>query len=77
MFPEGTNTYVGIVVAFLGTILGFFGWHIVPGMSEQIGTDVGVGLQILGGIYAFYGRMRAKTPGYFAKDVPAIASPAA
>ena len=56
MLPNGVNTYAGIAVALLPTILGLFGIHVVS--TEALNTSIMDILTLIGGEYAIYGRAR-------------------
>ncbi len=66
MFPEGSNTYAGLIVAIVPTILSVFGIHIVQ--QDQFNALLMDLISLIGTGYAFYGRARATTPGMFSKD---------
>lgn len=67
MFPIGSNTYIGLVVALAPTILSWFGYAPTPEFNSQFSSELSAILTLLGGVYAVYGRLRATTPGWFAK----------
>lgn len=67
MFPNGTNTYIGIIASILPLFLSLF--HIVPtpAFNAQFPETAMAFISLLGAVYAFYGRARATIPGWFAK----------
>jgi len=67
MLPNGMNTYAGLLVAVAPLILGLFGLTPTPSFNEQLPNTIAAVVEILGLVYALYGRMRAQTPGWFVK----------
>lgn len=67
MFPEGTNTLIGIVVALAPTVLSWFGYAPTPAFDAEFSSAFMAILTLVGGLYAAWGRLRANVPGWFAK----------
>jgi len=67
MLPNGTNTYAGLIVAFLTIILPYFGYAPTPELDSGLPELLMSLLQIAGLSYAAWGRARASTSGWFAK----------
>lgn len=56
MLPNGLNTYAGILVAVLPSILSIFGVQVVS--AEELNTMMMEIITLIGGVYAVYGRAR-------------------
>jgi len=67
LFPSGSNTYVGLVVAFAPVVISWFGYNTTPAFDEQLPNTIAAIVQILGLGYAFYSRAKAEVPGWFVK----------
>jgi hypothetical protein len=67
MLPSGMNTYVGLLVAIAPVVLSLFGIAPTPSFNEQLPNTIAEVVQIIGLLYAFYGRATAQVPGWFAK----------
>jgi len=67
MFPNGTNTYIGIITSVLPFILSFFHLAPTPAFNSQFPDIAMAVVSLLGAGYAIYGRARASVPGWFAK----------
>ena len=67
MFPDGMNTYIGIVVAFAPTLLSWLGYTPTPAFSEEFPQTLSAIITVLGTAYAVYGRARAQASGWIAK----------
>jgi hypothetical protein len=54
-FLDGFKTYLGIAIAFLGTLSGLFGWNLgdLAGVQDQI-------IALVGAAIALYGRFVTK-----------------
>ncbi len=68
LLPSGMNTYAGIIVAILPSFLNLFGLHATD--SAQLNALINDTITFIGTCYAFYGRMKAETPGILSKNSP-------
>jgi len=65
---DGLKTFIGILIAAAPSIAGLFGYHAMPGFSEQA-TQIAMDMITLAGAaFAIYGRLVANTPGWFARS---------
>lgn len=67
MFPQGTNTYVGLIVSIAPLLLSVFHVTPTPAFNAEFPATVAAIISLIGAGYAFYGRARATVPGWFAK----------
>ena len=72
---NGLNTYIGIAVAVAPSIAHLFGFSVTPQFNTDFGDTVAAVVTLLGTAFAVWGRLRASTPGWFAKD--SVAAPQA
>ena len=63
---EGYKTYIGLAVTAAPLILSLFGFTPTPAFNEQFPEAVTGLISIIGVCFAFYGRMKAQTPGWLA-----------
>lgn len=64
---DGYKTYIGILIAVAPTVAGWFGFSLTPAFGEQVGSLIMDGITLAGAAFAFYGRLVAVVPGWFAK----------
>ncbi len=64
---NGYKTYVGLVIALAPTVAHVFGHTLTPAFSQQLPDLLDTGIQLAGLLLAFYGRLVAAVPGWFAK----------
>ncbi len=67
---NGYKTYLGIFIAILPNLVSVFGYHLVPGSTDQISTLLNDIITLAGSAFALYGRAVAETPGFLAKNAP-------
>ena len=68
MFPSGSNTYIGLIVTVAPLVLSLFGFAPTPAFNEQFPNEIAAIVSLIGAVYATYGRLKASTPGWFAKQ---------
>ena len=64
---NGYRTYIGILVALVPTVASLFGYDVSPQLSEQATGLIEDGVTLAGLLIAFYGRLVATAPGWFAR----------
>lgn len=67
---NGRKTYIGIAVALLPTLAGFFGFDVTSAFHAQFAPLVEELFVLFGSAIAVYGRMSAQSPGWLAKKKP-------
>ena len=67
MFPEGTNTYVGLAATAIAMIAQHYGYQVSPTFQSDFAQWVLTVTQGVGLLYAAYGPARAVLPGFWAK----------
>lgn len=64
---NGLKTYTGLIIAAIPTIASAFGFDTATGFSQEAAELVESAMTIIGLGIAFYGRLVAVVPGWFAK----------
>jgi len=67
MFPNGTNTYAGIIVALAPTILSWAGFAPTPEFNNEFAGTLSAIITLVGGAYAIYGKLRHQIPTWVKK----------
>lgn len=64
---DGLNTLLGIAIAFAPTAATYFGYQTSPNFTGDATEILAAIVTVIGTVYAIYGRLRASSPGWFAK----------
>ena len=57
---EGKKTYIGIIIAMLPVLSGFFGYDVNSGIAEEAVMAIDEAMVIIGGLIATLGRVFTK-----------------
>jgi hypothetical protein len=66
-YLQGLKTLIGIFIAAVPTVLSLAGYDVAVGFSDEAVKLLEDGVTIIGLCIAFYGRLVAQAPGWFAK----------
>ena len=64
---SGKKTYIGVAMAIIPVIAGFFGYEATHTFNDSFSVVVNDIISIVGAAMAAYGRAVASVPGMFAK----------
>lgn len=67
VLPDGFNTIAGLLIALAPTLASGFGYDTSPDFTGDATEILAATVTVIAGIYALYGRITAKAPGWFAK----------
>jgi len=64
---QGYRTFIGILISAVPTLATFLGFDTAPNFVGDATEIAGAIVTLIGAGVAIYGRLKAETPGWFAK----------